>query len=489
MQQIVYIADMSCPMCEQKVQKALQQIPGVTDVNVSWQDSRAVLTTGQLIPEEDLTHQLAMAGYTYIRPAERKRSQARSAALACAAVLTILGLNYSGALSFLNFFPTADENTGYFSLFVIGVMTSFHCVSMCGGINLGQSSSAARSSGKVLRANLLYQTGRILSYSLLGGIAGLLGSVFSVSNQARGLIMILAAMIMVIMALNLFGAFDTLRHIMPQYPVRLLLRIQKHFSAFGIRSDKSGKTEGSASMGTWSLIAGLLNGLMPCGPLQSMQIYALSTGSFVAGAVSMFLFCAGTVPLLFLFGWAGGRLSRKAAGIMMKLSASFVLALGIIMLGNGLSLAGISLMGGGTLVTLTDIAETTDAASSSEADSGDADMDSSDDALTSDSAVSVISGDIQIVSSEADYGSYEAITVQSGVAVEWHLMVPEGKLIGCNNQIIISEYGIEQDLQEGDNLISFLPEECGTYTFTCWMGMIRSTITVVEDLDAVMSGS
>ena len=489
MQQIVYVADMSCPLCEQKVRKALQEIPGVTDVTVSWQDSRAVLTTGQLIPDEELAHRLAMAGYTYVRTTERKRSQARSTALVCAVVLAILGLNYSGALSILNFFPTADENTGYLSLFVIGVMTSFHCVSMCGGINLGQSSSAARSSGKVLRANLLYQTGRILSYSLLGGIAGLLGSVFSVSNQARGLIMILAAIIMVIMALNLFGAFDTLRHIMPRYPVRLFLRIQKHFPTFRTGADKTGQTAGAASVGTWSLIAGLLNGLMPCGPLQSMQIYALSTGSFMAGAMSMFLFCAGTVPLLFLFGWAGGRLSRKAAGIMMKLSASFVLSLGIIMFGNGLSLAGISLMGGSTLISFTDTAETAGDASSSEMDSVDADMDSSDDTLTSDSAVSVISGDIQIVSSEADYGSYEAITVQSGTAVEWHLMVPEGKLIGCNNQIIISEYGIEQDLQEGDNLITFLPEECGTYTFTCWMGMIRSTITVVEDLDAVMSGS
>ena len=57
---------------------------------------------------------------------------------------------------------------------------------------------------------------------------------------------------------------------------------------------------------------GLLNGLMPCGPLQAMQIYALGTGSFVMGAASMFFFSVGTVPLMFGFGVLSSILSKKS---------------------------------------------------------------------------------------------------------------------------------------------------------------------------------
>jgi len=60
---------------------------------------------------------------------------------------------------------------------------------------------------------------------------------------------------------------------------------------------------------------GLLNGFMPCGPLQAMQLYALGTGSFIAGATSMFMFSLGTVPLMFGLGAissiAGGKLRKR----------------------------------------------------------------------------------------------------------------------------------------------------------------------------------
>lgn len=49
-------------------------------------------------------------------------------------------------------------------------------------------------------------------------------------------------------------------------------------------------------------LLGLVNGLMPCGPLQAMQVYAVATGSAAADALSLFAFCLGTVPLMFVAG-------------------------------------------------------------------------------------------------------------------------------------------------------------------------------------------
>ena len=60
---------------------------------------------------------------------------------------------------------------------------------------------------------------------------------------------------------------------------------------------------------TSPFIVGLLNGFMPCGPLQTMQLFALGTGSAFKGALSMLIFSLGTVPLMLTFGAISGFLS------------------------------------------------------------------------------------------------------------------------------------------------------------------------------------
>ena len=87
--------------------------------------------------------------------------------------------------------------------------------------------------------------------------------------------------------------------------------------------------------------------------------------------------------------------------------------------------------------------------------------------------------ELQKINSSMSYNSYDSITVKAGIPVRWNLKVPEGILTGCNNAIIIPQYGIEKELQEGDNIIEFMPKETGNVPFSCWMGMIRSEIKIV----------
>ena len=129
---------------------------------------------------------------------------------------------------------------------------------------------------------ILYNTGRVISYTVIGGIVGLIGSVIELSSVVSGIIVVAAAVIMLLLSLRMLGLTDF--HLPQILTAGKLLKIPR------VNGRKS------------ALVIGLLNGLMPCGPLQAMQLYALTTGSILLGALSMFLFAIGTIPLMFAFG-------------------------------------------------------------------------------------------------------------------------------------------------------------------------------------------
>lgn len=344
----------------------------------------------------------------------------------------LLFLNKFGLLSIFNAFPTASENTSYGMLFVIGLFTSFHCISMCGGINLSQclNNNVTSDKGRLstVKPAFLYNLGRVISYTIFGGIVGGIGSVISFTGWMQGLVQLIAGIFMVIMGLNMLNIFPWLRKLNPRMP---------KFFAKKIKSKNNNSP----------FFVGLLNGLMPCGPLQAMQIYALSTGSVTKGALSMFLFSLGTVPLMFGLGALSSYMSKKFSNKIMKFGAILVVILGFVMFNNGLALSGINLSKGSD---------------------------------TKSAVRAEIQDDVQVVTTELKGGRYEPIIVEVDKPVKWNIQASNGSLNGCNNRMIIREYGIEKSLESGDNIVEFTPTETGTYTYSCWMGMIRSKIYVVN---------
>ena len=100
------------------------------------------------------------------------------------------------------------SNASLFMLFVVGLLSSLHCVGMCGGIMLTQTldkDNLLVSKKSSFNTALKYNLGRVISYTLLGGIIGALGSVFSISMKMQGFIQLFAALFMVIAGLNMFG--------------------------------------------------------------------------------------------------------------------------------------------------------------------------------------------------------------------------------------------------------------------------------------------
>lgn len=319
-----------------------------------------------------------------------------------------------------NVIPNIDSNITYGMLFITGILTSIHCISMCGAINL----VAVYDTNKNYKRPLLYNLGRVISYTLIGGLVGLIGSIFTLSNIANGIVILIASLIMLLMSFNMLGIIDF------KLPFKRIRIKRKTRNAF---------------------IVGLLNGLMPCGPLQAMQVYALSTGSFIKGALSMFLFSLGTVPLMLMVGVIYNLVKGNGKIIINKIASVSILILSLVMLNRGLSTLGINFN-----KVFTDYDNYTK---------------------------SVIKDDYQEVRFDLEYNDYEDVIVQKGVPVKMIIHVDKKYLTGCNSELELKDFNKKVKLEVGDNVIEFTPENTGTYTYTCWMNMIKNNIKVVDDIN------
>ena len=428
------VEGMHCVHCEAAVAGAVRKLNGLKDVRVSFR--RGTLTAlwdADALPFERIAARIADAGYSLV--AEKRRRPLWKDALQLVHLLLALGAIYwlmtcTVVADWMSAFPVARAGMSLGMLLALGAMTSLHCVAMCGGINIAQSASAAQKGSRPARANLMYNLGRVISYTAIGGIVGALGMAVSISSTVKACIQIAAAAFMLIMALNLLGGFAWLRRFTLSMPKGLSRRIL------------------GRSAGHSSFIIGLANGLMPCGPLQSMQLYALSTGSWWMGALSMLCFSLGTAPLMLCIGLIGGKLNQRFARPMRIVSAVLVVLMGMSMLVSGLALAGVGVAA----------------------------------APMGEDGYAVVRDGVQYVYSEVDYGSYPAITVQAGIPVRWTIYADESKLTGCNNEIIVPAYNLDIPLEAGENIVEFTPAQTGVVPYTCWMGMIRSSIYVVDDL-------
>lgn len=100
----------------------------------------------------------------------------------------------------------------------------------------------------------------------------------------------------------------------------------------------------------------------------------------------------------------------------------------------------------------------------------------------------VITGDVQEVSIDLQTSGYTPIIVQKGIPVKFNIRATSETINSCNGTVVISEFGQKIDLQPGDNILEFTPTAASMIPYSCWMGMINSSITVVDDLSKADSG-
>jgi hypothetical protein len=220
-------------------------------------------------------------------------------------------------------------STADFSLIVaFGFLSSLHCVGMCGPIVLSYSvaANAAAQKRSLLGLHLAYNTGRTITYMLLGALAGLAGSAMGWMGRLAGIeniAAIVAGAAMVLTAIAMFGyGFKGWRGF--AVPGRLLR--------------PAGKLISSSRPGS-KFALGLLMGFLPCGLVYAALMKAAGSATALAGALTMLGFGLGTSLALVLVGLGSSALTRKAGRWGTAISAATVLVMGAILIARG-ALAG-----------------------------------------------------------------------------------------------------------------------------------------------------
>ena len=173
-----------------------------------------------------------------------------------------------------------------YTAFILGFLGSMHCAGMCGPIALALRSSPS----SFLSSRIFYNTGRILTYTVLGLIAGSAGAVISLAGWQQGLSITLGILLLII-------SFS------------LVPRLKKSFSRF-LHPIKTWVTKKLSSFLRSStiidlLIVGVFNGLLPCGLVYTAIAAAAVTGTLWSGAAYMSLFGLGTLPMMLAISLSG----------------------------------------------------------------------------------------------------------------------------------------------------------------------------------------
>ncbi|WP_462412181.1 urease accessory protein UreH domain-containing protein [Neobacillus sp. Marseille-QA0830] len=430
----IKIYDMTCTSCERRIERAVKKLEGVSYVKADFTGQLADIEyNDELSSLEEIKQAIHRVGYS----TERGKGFQFIGLLIVAAAIILLGIN-TGSFNM----DDKLQNASYAVLFVIGLISSLHCVGMCGGIMLSQTfGKEGTTKFKAMKPALLYNLGRVVSYTIIGGIIGAIGSIFALSLTAKAALQIFAGIFMIMMGFNMTG-FKLFRKFQLRIPAPLLKAVSK----------PKPRTP---------FLIGILNGFMPCGPLQTMQLFALGTGSAFSGALSMFMFSLGTVPLMLTFGALSSLLSKGYTKKILKFSGILIVVLGLIMSNRGLALAGMNISPSSVMAGI-----------------GGSDADSSN------VVKAVMKDGVQVLSMKADVYGYtpQTLYVKKDTPVKW--VVNAEQLTGCNNTIVVPEMNIEQKLQDGENIIEFTPGD-KDIPFSCWMGMKRGVIKVVDNLDKV----
>lgn len=339
--------------------------------------------------------------------------------------------------------PQISQNMGYGLLFIVGLLTGFHCVSMCGGFVVSYTTKAAQEGRKAHKSHMMYGVGKIISYTVMGAGFGLLGSIITFTPMMRGVAGVIAGLFLVIFGLNMLNIFPWLR--------KFRIRMPSFVNRFTGNESKKHSSP---------LAIGLLNGLMiACGPLQAIYIMAAGTGSAIEGAKLLFVFALGTLPVMLSFGFVTSFLSNKATHKILKASGAIVIILGLIMMNRGLALTG---TGFDTTSLIASVSASSDSPTG--------------DAIAIEDGYQIIRMDVTRYGWEPD-----KFVLKKGVPVKW---IIDGKEIdGCNNAIQVPKLGLKFDIKPGEQTIQFTPNEEGVIPWSCWMGMISGTFVVKSDVD------
>lgn len=326
-----YVTGMHCAACEHLIEESLVEVPEVIDVQVSLKD-QSVQVTGsfegmnEVQISEVLTTSVAIHGYTI--SLERKESENKWLDFAIAlpiALVFIIGFIFLQKTGIMNLI--GQGTVSYGTAFVVGVVASLStCMAVVGGLVLSMSATFAKEKSTFV-PQTLFHVGRIISFFVLGGVIGALGTVFTLSTTMTFILFVLIGVVMLFLGINLLDVFygsKTFQIRMPRFLTKHALSVSKFNHT------------------ATPLLVGVATFFLPCGFTQSMQLYTLSTGGFMEGGLTMLSFALGTFPILALLSVTSFSIQKSSfAGIFFKSAGLVVIAFAFMNIINSFALIGI----------------------------------------------------------------------------------------------------------------------------------------------------
>ncbi len=210
-----------------------------------------------------------------------------------------------------------------FSGFIIGFLGSLHCIGMCGPIVLALPSGSLRDKNYIF-GKIIYNSGRVVTYSLLGLLFGFIGKGFALWGIQRWVSIILGTLILIYIFL-------------PVKFKKSILNISVFANATNYFKKLFGKIIQKKSRSSHFLI-GLINGLLPCGFVYMGIFASLALGDALKGMLFMMLFGLGTMPAMLGVSFAANIISQKLKQRINRLIPIFAIVLAIIFIFRGLNL-------------------------------------------------------------------------------------------------------------------------------------------------------
>lgn len=207
--------------------------------------------------------------------------------------------------------------------FIVGLIASVSsCLAIVGGLVLSLSAKISQDEESDTKTFLLFHAGRLASFAILGGILGAIGNAIGINFTFTAILGIVASLVMLMLGLNLVGIFAKNKITLPSGVFNFFRKIEH-------------KT-------LTPLIIGFGTFFLPCGFTQSMQVAALSSGSFISGFLIMSAFALGTLPMLALLSFGSESFAHsKHAPLFFKSAGVIVIGLGLFAFLSGLAGLGI----------------------------------------------------------------------------------------------------------------------------------------------------
>lgn len=430
------VGGMTCANCEILVERKFKKIAGVQRVRVDHRRGYAELEHSGDLEIETLQRAVAEDGYSvspWTGAATRGANSAGDYAEIIGIFVILIGIIF--ALQHFDLLPrglAVSDTMSYGLVLLIGLVASVSsCMAVTGGLLVATAakyneSTPDLSAAQRLKPHLYFNAGRIVSYTLLGGAIGALGSALTLSAQANGLLTIAASVIMIVLGLQMLGLFPAFGRLLPVLPKSFAHRLHELATRH--------TTGGAFALGAATFF-------LPCGFTQALQLYVLGKGSVMTGALTMLAFSLGTLPALLSLSALSSFAKGIVQGRFLRLAGAAVIVLGLLNIEYGLVLSGL-----GASSELTGTEAPTQA--------------------------TVINGKQVVVMKIVDFNYIPNVfEVKQNMPVEWRIDASEA--VGCGQFILAPRLGIRRLLSSvSTTVIAFTPRQSGEFLFNCGMGMM-----------------